>query len=346
VRFCSTACQKALAPFHQHSCSPSDEKIISKFSIKKAVAKLKECIFQQPPDLKNLSCVLYRIKKLLDDDYDEDNPYNMEDNGMESGDVGYTIHTYARVGGLGERAEFIYRTMWAAPGMTDLLLNETLTSPFLEHASSRPPSYEFCWYIINVLVRTATLDTSLPQSPFQTSASDGQNMLRNTPLGKVAANRIVELYLNPVVVYQCLDAFIPAVNVMNTLCQTNNQNVRLQWIEKGLIENTLRMNFHSLAGSSGITQPILSLILKEKDLYKILNYSRLSSILLTSTTYFDKEYEDLKKEKDSHHTLSILTKLIDFFLNRPKKFKKIYSLKTKKQKEKIEKEEEQKKRKN
>jgi hypothetical protein len=185
----------------------------------------------------NTVLLMKRVKYALE------NPRDFPD--MDMGDAGHTgmaLHMMTRRfppnNAFGTK---YYRTLWAAPGMTDFLLNETLISRTLQAEMEKYPegfdidkvceadqdelqgwgrhpdlsTSEFSYLIFNLLVKTVVAG-----KPSHASINDGDGEIRSgmDSLVLAAAQRTMDLFINRFVRKSCGDIQLAAApSFVNTV---------------------------------------------------------------------------------------------------------------------------------
>ena len=224
--YATRASQKKHWPFHKAVCGQPDLAKVGAYSAAQCVKYINDCVIGHratglTPDG---AAVLYRLGHLLKTMQAE-----------EASDVGMEIHSVAR-GLMAKNSERFWLEVWAVPGMPSLLLGEplrarsTLRRQRLEAASAASPNsklsdadaskkdkfveqdtgaMEYCYLIINLLLGSGFTNMTISRS----SAEDGVNSRpRETPFGRLAARRSMQLWLDADVRADCGDALGPVAS--------------------------------------------------------------------------------------------------------------------------------------
>jgi hypothetical protein len=205
--------------YHKKTCSLPRPDVVNEMKIEACLHTLDRMVNQPWTMNGDTVLIMKRIRLALE------NPDDYPGEVITTSDMGFQLHTMTRIfvpdGTIGVNH---YSVMWAAPGMTEYLLNEDLYSKTIlskddqneeicyceEDHSAR----EFAFLLFNLLVSTV-----IHATPSHDSQHDGYGEIRTNmdALVYVAAFRALELFLDPLVRESCEDALSPGCSLCLTI---------------------------------------------------------------------------------------------------------------------------------
>eukprot|EP01083_Nonionella_stella_P288568 981941_1 len=224
AHYCNKSCQRAHWKYHKSSCkwhSQSEIKDIENMKASECIQILQSEHRSSQFDLSALC--LKRILKILSN-WDQ---LNQDIADVSDGDIGMELHTITRIFSLPHDSSVeYYHMLWAVPGMVEILLNTSLErkqrSDLLYDSVNGIygdviPGYQFSFYVVNILCRTITNQSSLGGNCASCWDCYDADLVFNNMFTAIS-NRLLSLYGNVhLTANDCGDAFAPIPNVVQKL---------------------------------------------------------------------------------------------------------------------------------
>lgn len=262
AKYVSVEAQRANWPFHKINCNRPEVDKVKNMSMKDVT---KRCLEWPSVDHNSALCFKRLLEYFQAHEADKKGKNSKKDLGMDIGDVGLGLHR--RLFNTEQRLVGALSCFWATPGIPELLLQHkghsikrTLLKPG-KHYSQGTDAYEYFYFVCTVLTFSGV--TEIQQT--MASIHDGLGKIRtNSPWALAAANKLLDLWMDPKARQDCGDAFAPGPSLMLTWLQ-HGKKERIDLINRGAIHVTIDCWVGGNAGAETYCKKIMALFITYKD---------------------------------------------------------------------------------